>query len=234
MAEPLRALIFDEDGSPVETEDLHRRAFNDAFAAAGLDWHWSVPVYARLLHTTGGKERIARHLAERGGVPAEVDIAALHRDKTRRYGALVEQGALTLRPGIRRLLSQARSVNLRLAIATTTSHPNVEALCRACFARRAEEMFDVIVAGDDVAARKPAPDACRLALSRLGVPPAQASAFEDSANGLRAALAAGLRCVVTPVVYTGGEDFSGALAVVPALDRTGGLAAFRSLVERCG
>ena len=234
MAEPLRALIFDVDGTLAETEELHRRAFNDAFAAAGLDWHWSVADYTLLLRTTGGKERIARFLSEMGGDPAEVDVAALHRDKTRRYGELVDQGALELRPGVRTLLSQARSVNLRVAVATTTSHPNVEALCRVCFAKSADEVFDVIVAGDDVPAKKPAPDAYVLALSRLAVSPAQAVAFEDSANGLRAAMAAGLRCIVSPATYTRDEDFTGALAVIPDLGQIGGLAALRRLVEHCG
>ncbi len=234
MAEPLRALIFDVDGTLAETEELHRRAFNDAFAAAGLDWHWSVADYTLLLRTTGGKERIARFVSEMGDEPAQVDIAALHRDKTRRYGELVDQGALVLRPSVRTLLSQARSVNLHVAVVTTTSHPNVEALCRACFAKSADEVFDVIVAGDDVPAKKPAPDAYALALSRLGVSPAQAVAFEDSANGLRAAMAAGLRCIVSPAIYTRDEDFTGALAVIPDLGQIGGLAALRRLVEHCG
>ncbi len=232
MAEPLRALIFDVDGTLAETEELHRRAFNDAFAAAGFDWHWSVADYTRLLRTTGGKERIARYLSETNVDPAEVDVAALHHDKNRRYAELVDQGALVLRPGVRSLLLQARSVNLRVAIATTTSPPNVEALCQACFGRSAREVFEVIVAGDDVAAKKPAPDAYALALSRLGVAAAQAVAFEDSANGLHAAMAADLRCIVTPAAYTRDENFFGALAVVPDLGQIGGLAALRRLVER--
>jgi beta-phosphoglucomutase-like phosphatase (HAD superfamily) len=102
-------------------------------------------------------------------------------------------------------------------VATTTNGSNVEALCRACWGKAAAEVFDVIAAGDEVAAKKPAPDVFLLALQRLGVAPAAALAFEDSRNGLRSALAAGLRVVVTPSLYTAGDDLTGAHWTVPSL-----------------
>src|ERR1700712_809679 len=117
---PLEALIFDVDGTLAETEEIHRAAFNAAFAAAGLGWHWDVPLYARLLEVTGGKERI-RHYAETAGLPGPADIAALHAYKTARYVDLVRGGSVSLRPGIARLLADAEAAGLRLAIATTTS-----------------------------------------------------------------------------------------------------------------
>jgi len=104
----LRALIFDVDGTLAETEELHRRAFNDTFAAQGLGWHWTPEDYGRLLRTTGGKERIACFVAERGGDPARIDIAALHGAKTARYAALMAAGGLRLRPGIAGLMAEGR------------------------------------------------------------------------------------------------------------------------------
>lgn len=220
----LEALIFDVDGTLAETEELHRQAFNDSFDEAGLPWHWTREDYARLLTTTGGKERLARYIHETGAPP--YDTAALHRAKTARYVALMAQGGLSLRPGVGSLILEARREGLRLAVATTTSLPNVEALCRAIWDCQALEVFDVIAAGDEVAAKKPAPDVYALALQRLGLPPHAALALEDSANGLRAARAAGLGCVITPGVYTQGEDFTGALAVVAPMP---GLTALRAL-----
>lgn len=211
----LQALIFDVDGTLAETEELHRRAFNETFAAAGLGWHWSREDYRRLLRTTGGKERIARHVAEIGADPARLDIPALHRAKTDRYTALVAAGAIALRPGVADLLDRARATGLRLAVATTTSRPNVDALIAATLGKPADAVFDVLACGDEVAAKKPAPDVYVLALERLGLPPAAALAFEDSRNGLLSALGAGLRCVVSPSAYTAGEDFSGAACVLP-------------------
>ncbi|TBN38370.1 HAD family hydrolase [Paracoccus subflavus] len=220
---PLEALIFDVDGTLAETEELHRQAFNDTFADQGIGWTWSRADYRRLLLTTGGKERIARHMADLGLDPASLDIPALHRAKTDRYSALMAAGGLALRDSIADLIQEARSAGLRVAIATTTSRPNVDALCAATFGLPPEAIFSAIACGDEVAAKKPSPEIYDLALERLHVTPSQAVAFEDSTNGLRSALAAGLPCIVTPSVYTAGDDFSGALAVVDSVADLGGI-----------
>jgi HAD superfamily hydrolase (TIGR01509 family) len=212
----LKALIFDVDGTLAETEELHREAFNEAFGVAGLDWQWDQRLYGELLAVTGGKERIA-HFQQRAGIePAltEAQVAALHRDKTARYTARVNQGGLALRPGIRRLLEEAHHAGLKLAIATTTSRPNVDALLAAAGPLPA---FDVIAAGDEVAAKKPAPDVFQLALRGLGLPASSCLAFEDTANGLASARGAGLPCVVTVSAYGGRGPCAEAAAVVTHL-----------------
>ncbi len=214
------ALIFDVDGTLAETEEAHRQAFNETFAGAGLGWHWTREDYTRLLRTTGGKERMARHRDDIGGTaPTDAEIAALHLRKTARYGEILAAGGLTLRPGVAALIEAARAEGLRLAVATTTNRPNVDALCTACWGRPAGEVFDVIAAGDEVPAKKPAPDVYLLALSRLGLPATACLAFEDSLNGLTSARAAGLACVVTPSIYTRHEDFTGAALVTESLSR---------------
>lgn len=202
------ALIFDVDGTLAETEETHRQAFNETFAAQGLGWHWTRDAYRRLLRITGGKERIRAWLAETGEtVP---DVAALHAAKTQRYGEILQAGGLGLRAGIAELIAAARAAGLRIAVATTTSRPNVEALCRCCWGRPGAAVFDVIAAGDEVTAKKPAPDVYLLALQRLGLPARRALALEDSRNGVLSAQRAGLEVLVTPSVYTEGEDFEGA------------------------
>ena len=213
----LAALIFDVDGTLAETEEAHRRAFNDSFAAAGLGWHWSQVTYRRLLTITGGKERMRAHAGETGTRLDDRRIAALHAEKTARYGRIIAEGGVPLRPGVAALIAAARAAGLRLAVATTTSRPNVEVLARAAFGCAAGEVFDVIAAGDEVPAKKPAPDVYRLALARLDLPPASCLAFEDSRNGMLAARAAGLRVVVTPSIYTAGEDFTGATELLADL-----------------
>jgi HAD superfamily hydrolase (TIGR01509 family) len=212
----LAALIFDVDGTLAETEEVHRIAFNEAFAAAGLPWSWDQAMYGKLLAVTGGKERMAhfQSLPDVAEQLSAADIAALHKDKTARYTARVAQGGLALRPGIRRLLNQARDAGLKLALATTTSHPNVDALLAAC---APVPPFDVIAAGDDVPAKKPAPDVYTLALQRLGLPPEACLAVEDTQNGVRSANGAGLRCLVTVSVYGGEGPFPGAIAVLSDL-----------------
>lgn len=215
----LAALIFDVDGTLAETEELHRQAFNDTFAAQGLAWEWSKDDYRELLKTTGGKERMLAFAAREDIALSPEEAAALHKIKTARYAELVDQGGLTLRPGIAGLIDKARAQGLKLAIATTTSPQNVDRLCQSCWGKVAGGVFDVIAAGDQVPQKKPAPDVYLLALERLGLPAEATIAFEDTANGVRSARAAGIRVVVTPSMYSGTEDFTGADWILPTLAR---------------
>lgn len=214
----LKALIFDVDGTLAETEEAHREAFNRTFIEAELDWHWTIEDYGRLLKTTGGKERMRRHRDDLGAsAPDDDQIAALHKRKTAIYADIVASGGLSLRPGVRELVADARAAGIRVAVATTTNTPNVEALCQACWSQPADAVFEVVAAGDQVAAKKPAPDVFNLALERLGLPAQDCIAFEDSRNGLLSAHAAGLKVVITPSAYTAHDDFSDAAHVIPDL-----------------
>lgn len=219
----LQALIFDVDGTLAETErDGHRIAFNQAFADAGLDWNWDVPTYGRLLAITGGKERLLHYWlsidAEAAARPdAAGQLAEWHRRKTAHYVRLVADGGIALRPGVARLLHEARDAGLRLAIATTTTPDNVEALLHATLGASGMAMFECIGAGDAVPRKKPDPGIYTWVLERMNLRPEQCVAFEDSTNGLRAALGAGLQTVVTTGTYTADETFCGALARLDGL-----------------
>ncbi|PHR63048.1 MAG: phosphatase [Robiginitomaculum sp.] len=209
----LQALIFDVDGTLAETEEAHRRAFNETFATNGLGWHWDQELYGQLLLTPGGKERMAAYVEHHLGQDPQSwrdRIAQWHLEKTRHYTDLIAGGEIAFRPGIRTLIQQATGVGLRLAIATTTSRPNVDALILACTGQPANSIFEVIAAGDEVHAKKPAPDVYELALERLQLDPSVCLAFEDTAHGLHAARAAQLPTVVVPARYSMQQDFSGA------------------------
>ena len=220
----LQALLFDVDGTLADTEGQgHRVAFNRAFREAGLDWDWDEPLYRELLAVTGGKERM-RHYIERyrpGFMPPGGDLdaflAELHQRKNAHYADLLAQGEVPLRPGVERLLREARDAGMRLAIATTTSPENVTNLLVNTLGAEAVDWFEVIGAGDVVPAKKPAPDIYHYVLERLELPPEATLALEDSANGVRAAVAAGVPTLVTANDFTRDDDFSGALAVVDQL-----------------
>ncbi len=218
---PVKALIFDVDGTLAETEEAHRQAFNDTFAANGMGWHWDVPMYGILLKTTGGKERMQEYQASHRPEGPQMDwakIKALHAQKTERYVEILAQGGLPLRAGVANLIERAATAGLRLAIATTTSRPNVDALTACCWGKAPEDIFEVIATGEQVKAKKPAPDLFELALEGLGLPAAACLAFEDSRNGVLSATQAGLRTIVTPGQYTAEDNFSGADRVIPSLE----------------
>lgn len=209
----IAALIFDVDGTLAETEEYHRRAFNLAFSEFGLDWYWDEATYAALLAVTGGKERIRHFAQSRAGAPepiAENVIAALHRRKTAIYGATLAAGTIPLRPGIRDFIEAAESAGLTLAIATTTSLPNVEGLLAHAFGAAWQTRFAAVAAGDMVAAKKPAPDVYRFAMARLGLAPETCLAVEDSRNGVESARAAGLKTLALRSHYLHADDLSGA------------------------
>jgi HAD superfamily hydrolase (TIGR01509 family) len=218
----IEALIFDVDGTLADTEEAHRQAFNDAFQAHALEFCWSPELYRELLQVTGGKERLAAFFertrlteGERGRLSAL--IPRLHATKTSFYLERIKLGRVSVRSGVRRLMTEARAAGVRLAIASTTSPDNVSALLEGALGYGALNEFCVIAAGDAVPRKKPAPDIYLLALSRLGVTARRAIAFEDSAVGVASAKAAGLLTVATPSDWTRGQDFAAADLVLPCL-----------------
>ncbi|WP_020394678.1 HAD family hydrolase [Thiolinea disciformis] len=219
----LKALLFDVDGTLADTErDGHRPAFNQAFTEAGLDWHWDETLYGELLQVTGGKERILffiEHYQPAVLKQANLSqlIAHLHKRKTHFYFELLQTGAIPLRTGVKRLLQEARAAGLRLAIVTTTTPENVTYLLKASLGEEALTWFECIAAGDIVPKKKPAPDIYEYALKQLKLRPDECLAFEDSENGLKAALGAGIPTVVTVNNYTAQQNFTNALVVIDHL-----------------
>lgn len=217
----LRALIWDVDGTILESEELHRAAFNRAFGEFGLDWSWDRELYGRLLAVAGGKERIMQYAfgfrrEELRALNLPALVPRLHARKTEIYNELLASSQVAPRPGVTRLMAEAREAGLRQAIATTTSRVNVATLLER-LSPEVRDAFACVITGEDVRRKKPDPEVYVLALEGLGLPPERCLALEDSANGVRAAVAAGLRVVAAPGEYARGEDFSAAAAVVEHL-----------------
>jgi HAD superfamily hydrolase (TIGR01509 family) len=220
------ALIFDCDGVLADTERYgHLPAFNETFAAFGIPVHWSDAEYAQKVLIGGGKERMASLLTPEfvaaNNLPTDDDgrkemLAGWHRHKTTAYTEMVAAGKMPARPGIARIVEEAAAAGWQLAVASTSAEPSVRAVLEhAVGADRAKDF--AVFAGDIVPAKKPDPAIYQLAVSSLDVAPDQVIVVEDSANGLRAALGAGLACVVTVSTYTVNEDFTGAALVVSSL-----------------
>ncbi len=218
----LQALIFDVDGTMAETEEAHREAFNQTFKEMGLPWHWGQPLYKALLEITGGKERIRHYISHYHPTHAKRLlkgnwVKTLHKRKTARYVEMARSGEIALRPGVARLIDEARAKGIRLAIATTTNIAPLTALFEGTLGREAMGWFEAIAAGDMAQNKKPAPDLYQMALTKLGLPPQACLALEDSRNGILSATAAGLATVITKSTYTQDQTFPEAIAVLDNL-----------------
>lgn len=224
----MQALLWDVDGTLAETErDLHRLAFNRAFASMGLPWAWGVARYGELLRVPGGRERILADMATRDQAPAtaaerEALARELHRRKNIAYQRRMAEGGIALRPGVRALLDDAATRGLRMAIVTTTGRANVAALLRQALPPGHRPWFETAVCAEDVAAKKPHPEAFLQALQRLALPAGATLALEDSPAGVAAARAAGVPVVVTRSAYFQADPTEGAVAVGPGLHTRAG------------
>jgi HAD superfamily hydrolase (TIGR01509 family) len=217
----LRAVIFDVDGTLVDSERHgHRVAFNRAFEAFELPYRWDEDLYGELLHTTGGRRRIEGYLLDQGleeGEAAEL-APALHERKTELLEEMVDGGVIELRPGAERLVKELAGAGVARAVGTTGSRRWVERLLRHTLG---DVDWDVIVAGDDVTNRKPDPEVFTTAVKELGREPEGIVVVEDSTEGLQAAQAAGLRCVVVVNGYTADHDLAGADLVLDGFGEPG-------------
>jgi HAD superfamily hydrolase (TIGR01509 family) len=218
----MKALIFDCDGVLADTErDGHRVAFNKAFTAKGFAIEWDVELYGKLLEVSGGKERM-KHYFEHYGWPDHVAnkeglLKELHKLKTDFFMQIVESGELPLRSGVARLVDEAIAANVTLAVCSTSNERAVNLVVERLLGPRRKAHFAAILAGDVVSKKKPDPEIYNLASQRLGLRPAECVVVEDSRNGLLAAKAAGMHCVVTTNGYTQNEDFTEADLVVSEL-----------------
>ena len=220
----LQAFIFDVDGTLADTEHAHLAAFNHAFRQTGMDWHWDEALYTELLNISGGKERMLHHwqtvqpgLKDIGGHGVTDTLDRLHTLKTAAYEAAVQDGAVHIRPGVLRLMDEAARAGIRLAIATTTSPVNVAALLGKAIGSDWRSHFVAIGDASTAPQKKPHPQVYLQMLQALALPASACLAFEDSANGLQAATAAGLATIITPTAFTQHHDFSAALRVLPDL-----------------
>jgi len=218
----LQALIFDVDGTLADTEEMHRLAFNRAFAEYGIPWEWSPALYERLLAVSGGRERIDFYMREElakgpGEILTPDLIRELHARKTALYAEMLRLGQLRLRPGVARLLREARDAGLKLALATSSARSNLETLLDMNLPADWRDWFDAIESCDTVQAKKPSPAVYLAALRGLNLPASACIAFEDTLNGLKAARAAQLLTVITTHRYTQARQFPGAALVTDGL-----------------
>lgn len=211
----MSAILFGSISTLVDTSELQRRSFNEAFEAHGLDWEWSRDDYTAMLGSNGGAQRIADFASSKGD---EVDADAVHSTKTKIFQELLGSTSMKARPGVLETVQEAKSRHLKLGFVTTTSPGNVWALLETLGPDISADTFDVIVNRDTV--ENPKPDAASyiFALDQLGESASSAVAIEDNEGGVAAAVAAGVTCIAFPNENTADGKFAGAAETVDTLD----------------
>lgn len=208
----MSAVLFGSIGTIADTSELQREAFNEAFAAHGLDWVWSREDYQALLEQSGGADRVAEYGRAQG---QDVDAEAIHSSKSEIFRKRLAAGGVETRAGVRDTITDAVSRGVKVGLVTTTSPENVASLIDAVAIDRSS--FDVIVDATSVAQPKPDQAAYDYALAELGEDPHSCVAIEDNLGGLAAARAADLTCVAFPGENNAGHDFTGADHRIDAL-----------------
>ncbi len=229
-----KALIFDCDGVLGDTEQFgHLPAFNQMWREMGVPWQWSVEEYGRKLKIGGGKERMASLFQDPEFLKAWPEcptdeaarkelVARWHKRKTEIYREIILSGRVPPRSGVKRLAEEALAAGWTLAVASTSAPESVNAVLTHAMGDETARRFALVLAGDIVKAKKPAPDIYLLAAEKLEISPSACVVIEDSNNGVEAATAAGMKCVVTVSGYTREEDFSKAAIVLTCLGDPGG------------
>ena len=222
----IQALFFDMDGVIIDTErDGHRIAFNEAFSQFGYDFQWDEHLYHRLLQVAGGKERMRHYFKEENLLAHLTDqemsdhLIDLHQRKTSIFLEMVEAGRLPLRPGIKRFMQEAMDSGVQICLCTTSTENSARTVVSTMLP---EITFAHILAGDMVTRKKPDPEIYNLALQKTGLAPESCIVIEDSAIGVQAGKAAGIKVIATTNGYTENEDLSSADIIVTTLGEENG------------
>jgi HAD superfamily hydrolase (TIGR01509 family) len=215
----LKGIIFDVDGTIADTEEIHRQAFNKTFKEHEIGWHWPENDYREILLISGGKERFRKFLKEDEALKNKIDdheafVQDLHKKKSEHYRKLLKSDGIEFRPGVIRIINEAREKGIQIGVATSSSMANLRSLFKKILNIEPNELFNSIVTSDTVQDKKPSPAAYQCVLAGLGLEAENCIAIEDTQNGNLAALGAGLKTIITTHAYTIDNDFTGASLVL--------------------
>ena len=211
-----KALLFGSIGSIVETSEIQRRSFNEAFKQYGLDWNWNKHEYLSLLNKSGGKDRISRYAKKKKNV---VDSVYLRNLKTKIFNNYLKKNQLKLRPGVKNLISLCKKENIKIAFVSSTSTNNINAILYSLRNSINKRDFNFIGNSKLVKKFKPNPDIYLLTLKKLKLKANDCVAIEDTQESLNSARRAKIKCIIFPGKFHSSKQFIGAYKKVYRLNK---------------
>ena len=211
-----KAILFGSIGTLIETSDLQRESFNEAFKEAGLDWYWDQEDYRLLLKQSGGTKRI-EDFAEKNNV--NVNASQIRNRKTEIFSSFIIKNKQKLRKSVDEILKYTKDNNIKLAFSTSTTLNNVDAVFESLSGQIAKEDFDFIGNKSFVKNEKPHPEIYKVTLDKLNLQPEDCIAIEDTQVSLNSAVKAKLKCFIFPGNFHRSKKFNGAFKEINKINK---------------
>ncbi len=211
-----KAVLFGSIGTIVETSDLQRKAFNQAFKKNNLDWIWTKKTYKILLNKSGGKDRILNYALQK---KISVDADYLRNLKTKIFNNNLKKSILKPRPGVKKFIDYCKKENIKIALVTSTTKNNVNSIFFCLRNSLNIKDFDFIGNSKIVKKPKPFPDIYKIALKKLKLKANQCIAIEDSQESLYSAIRANIKCLIFPGKFHTSKKFKGAVKKIKKVSK---------------
>ena len=211
-----KALLFGSIGTIVETSELQRKSFNQAFKNVGLNWNWTRKEYKNLLNKSGGVNRILKYAKRK---KTTVNSDQLRKIKTKIFNNYLKEIKLKLRPGVKKIMKLSKKKKIKLALVSSTSTNNINSIFFSLRENLNKKDFDFIGNSKLVINPKPYPDIYKLALKKLKLRTKECIAIEDSQESLNSANRAKIKCLIFPGNFHRTKKFDGALKKINFLNK---------------
>ena len=211
-----KAILFGSIGTIVETSEIQRKSFNQAFKVAGLRWNWTKNVYKNLLNRSGGENRIIKYAKQKKTI---VNSKILKKIKTEIFNNYLKKNKLKLRPGIKQIIKFSKKEKIKLALVSSTSLANINSIFFCLRDSIIKKDFDFIGNSNLVKKLKPHPDIYVLALKKLRLKAHECIAIEDSKESLNSAKEANIKCLIYPGKFHSSKKFKGAIKKIKLINK---------------
>ena len=200
----MKAVLFGSIGTLIETSDIQRVSFNQAFKENGLDWYWSKETYKNLLKNSGGSKRI-KNFAKK--INIDIDSKFIRQKKTEIFNNILKSTNIPPREGVLEIIKYAKSHNIKIGLVSSTTIENIEAVFITLKNVISKSDFDFIGNNTLINKLKPEPDIYLKAIESLGINSLECIAIEDSVESAISAIKAKIECIAFPGLFHIDDDF---------------------------